>query len=303
MKVSIVIPNYNGRESLVENLPRVLTCGADEIIVIDDASTDGSVEEIERRYKDITVLRNKKNLGFSSTVDGGVEKASGDIIVLLNTDVSPRQDFLEPLITHFSDLKVFAVGCLDESPEDNKIILRGRGVGVWQRGFLVHQRGEVDKTDTLWVSGGSGAFRKDLWQKLGGFDPLYNPFYWEDIDLSYRALKAGYKTLFDPKSQVVHKHEEGIIKQNFSPFYINIITYRNQFFFVWKNIRDGNLILSHFCWLPYHLIKALFSFDWAFWLGFILAIIKLPQVISSRWKIRKLFVKSDKEIFSEFSHA
>lgn len=314
MNISIVIPNYNSAESLLKNLPQVLKTGADEIVIVDDGSTDGSLEQIknEKRgdrafgkrsllsLREIKIIENKKNLGFSSAVNRGVKEASGEIVVLLNTDVSPEQDFLKPLISHFADPQVFAVGCLDKSVEDGKVVLRGRGVGEWKRGFLVHRRGEIDKTDTLWVAGGSGAFRRNLWKKFGGFDPLYNPFYWEDIDLSYRAQKSGYKILFEPKSQVLHEHEQGVIRRNFSPFYIKTIAYRNQFFFVWKNITDINLLLNHILWLPYHLVRMLLFFDFAFWLGFTLAILNLPKVIRSRWQVCRLFVKNDKKIITSF---
>ena len=320
MKISVVIPNYNGREILAKNLPYVLTTEVDEVIVVDDGSTDGSLENIKYQISSfdklrmmpskveasnikytnqklkIKLIKNQKNLGFSSAVNKGIEAAGGEVVILLNTDVSPEPDFLKPLVVHFSDPMVFAVGCMDKSFEDGKVVLRGRGVGSWQRGFLVHERGEVDKTDTLWVSCGSGAFRKDLWLKLGGLDPLYSPFYWEDIDLSYRAQKAGYKVLFEPKSIVLHHHEEGVIKKIFSPFSIKKIAYRNQFFFVWKNITNRKMFISHLVWLPYHLLKALVRLDFPFILGFVQAFVKLPAVIRKRLEVKKFFVRKDNEV-------
>ncbi|MBI5465532.1 glycosyltransferase family 2 protein [Candidatus Gottesmanbacteria bacterium] len=289
MRVSIVVPNYNSGEALLKNLPEVLKTGADEVIVVDDDSTDNSVESIKYyvlsiKYgnKHIKILENKKNLGFSSTVNRGMEEAGGEIVVLLNTDVIPEKNFLDPLISHFSDPKVFAVGCLDKSLENGKIVLRGRGLAKWGRGFLIHWRGEVNKSDTFWVSCGSGAFRKSLWEDLGGLDPLYNPFYWEDIDLSYRAQKAGYKIFFEPKSVVTHRHEEGVIRQKFSPFYIKMIAHRNQFVFAWKHMNKWDLWFSHFFWLPYHFIRALFSFNLAFWLGFLLALVKILRILKKK---------------------
>lgn len=300
MKVSIVIPNYNSGEILLKNLPAVLKTGADEIVIVDDGSTDGSLEQIknEKRrdrafgersllsLREIKILENEKNLGFSSTVNRGVKAASGEIVVLLNTDVSPEPDFLDPLVRHFADPKVFAVGCLDKSIENGKIVLRGRGLAKWDRGFLIHWRGEVDKPDTFWVSCGSGAFRRSTWLNLGGLDEIYNPFYWEDIDLSYRAKKAGYKIFFEPKSVVVHQHGEGVIRQKFSPFYIKIIAYRNQFIFAWKHMDKWRLWFLHFFWLPYHFLKALFSFDLAFWLGFLLALVKVVTTALRRTVVK-----------------
>jgi len=125
MRVSIIIPNYNSRENLPKNLPYVLKAGADEVIVVDDASTDGSQKNVKcqmanGKSKVLRLIENKKNLGFSSTVNRGVKEATGDIVVLLNTDVTPEPGFLGPLVAHFSDPKVFAVGCMDSGLHGQK---------------------------------------------------------------------------------------------------------------------------------------------------------------------------------------
>ncbi|EKE15334.1 MAG: glycosyl transferase family protein, partial [uncultured bacterium] len=193
MKVSVVIPNYNGAELLERNLPKVIqVCKNCEIIVVDDASIDGSIKEIKNQiakikntYKKskIRLLQNEKNLGFASTVNRGVDEASGDLVVLLNTDVIPEKEFLQPSVKHFSNPQVFAVGFLQKCPENGKIIERGRGIGKFQQGFLIHARGAVSRKDTsevvpmrsgtpqtveeskktLWVSGGAGILRKSIW--------------------------------------------------------------------------------------------------------------------------------------------
>lgn len=305
MNISVVIPNYNGANLLRKNLPKVFgeledyKSGKIEIIVVDDASKDESIlvlEDFKKKYKNLKFIENKKNLGFSSTINNGVALAKGDIIVLLNTDVYPQKGFIYPLLEHFKDEDVFAVGCMDKSIEGDKVVLRGRGIGSWKRGFLVHKRGEIDKNNTLWVSGGSGAFRKDVWDKLDGLNELYNPFYWEDIDLSYRAQKAGYKVLFERESIVYHEHEKGAIKKTYSPFKIKTIAYRNQFIFVWSNATDFNLRAAHFLFLPYHFAAAIIRFDTAFFLGFFRAFILLPKVIEFNSKSHKQFSLKDREV-------
>ncbi|MBI2420762.1 MAG: glycosyltransferase [Candidatus Levybacteria bacterium] len=324
MKISIIIPNYNGAELLKKNLPKVFDAissykdGAIEVIIIDDYSTDNSLMEIQSFVKiqdenaktksqfrqggiKLKSIRNEKNLGFSSTINKGVREADGEIVVLLNTDVIPERTFLPPLLSHFKNDEVFAVGCMDKSIEEKKVVLRGRGVGAWKRGFLVHSRGEIGKANTLWVSGGSGAFRKSIWEKLGGFDSLYNPFYYEDIDLSYRAQKSGYKVLFESESPVIHEHEKGAIKSTYSRSQIRAIAYRNQFIFVWKNATDLDLQILHIFWLPYHFMKALINNDWMFFRGFINAFLLLPKIIASSFKSRKLFIKKDSEIIKSLS--
>lgn len=295
MNISVVIPNYNGENILGKNLQKVIEAVGDaEIIVVDDASQDDSIKILNSFKPRVKILKNEKNLGFSSTVNEGVRQARGEIIVLLNTDVIPEKDFLKPLVEHFKYKNIFAVGCMDKSIENGKIILRGRGVGKWKRGFLVHSRGEIDKRNTLWVNGGSGAFRKSIWEKLGGFSYFYNPFYWEDIDLSYRALKSGYEILFEPRSVVVHEHEKGAIKNKYSPNQIKTIAYKNQFIFVWRNATDFDLQLQHLFWLPYHFIKAILRNDLEFFRGFFNAFILLPKIIKFSLVEQKFFVNKDK---------
>ena len=157
-------------------------------------------------------------------------------------------------------------------------VLRGSGIGYWHQGFVLHSVGDLISTNTFWVSGGSGAFKSRIWNKLGGLDILFNPFYWEDIDLSYRAMKSGYKLIFEKNSVVIHEHEEGVIKSKFKPKNVQKIVYRNQFFFVWKNITDKKLLLSHLLWLPYHFLTAIVRKDWIFLQGFLLALLQLNRV-------------------------
>ena len=280
MSIDIVIPNYNGFSLLRENLPRIIeeiNEHEGSIIIVDDGSNKDEFESLSNFVKDknILLLRNERNSGFSSAVNRGMSKSNSDFVVLLNTDVLPEDNFLDAAIKDLlSDRNLFGIGFIDKSVEDGKTILRGRGLAKWKKGFLVHRRGEVDKTDTFWISGVSSIITRELFEKLSGFDSLYDPFYWEDIDLSYRARKSGYKIEFEPKSVVIHKHYEGSIKKYFSNFQINTIVYRNQFIFVWKNITDSNLLLSHLLWLPYHLLTSILRFDVPFLLGFLLAAAK-----------------------------
>lgn len=316
MNISIIIPNYNGEELLRKNLPKVVDAvkeykkGMIEIIIPDDASSDNSVEVIHAFIKSLknknivgkTITNTDRNKGgFSANVNRGVLLSTGEVLVFLNSDVVPHKGFLEPLLSHFADEKVFAVGCLDESIEADKTILRGRGVGKWQRGFLTHRLGSLEKTNTLWVSCGSGAFQASIYKKIGGLNNIYNPFYWEDLDLSYKAQKAGYKVLFEPKSKVIHEHSKGSIASNYKPFRIQKIVYRNMLFFVWLNITDPLFICSHLLWLPYYFIKTISKGDFAFIVGFFMAIKSLPAVLEEKRKVKKLFVLSDKEILSHFA--
>ncbi len=316
MTISIIIPNYNGEELLKKNLSQVIeVCeyyesksnNLVEVIVVDDRSTDESVKLlrsfVENNHSDMKVsfIEKEKNEGFASTVNIGVAKTVSDIVVLLNSDVNPEKDFLTFLIPHFTNEKVFAVACVDKSIENGRTVLKGRGIGKWEKGLLVHSAGELDKTNTLWASGGSSAFKRDLWNKLGGFDTLYNPFYWEDIDLSYRALKSGYTIIFEKKSKVRHFHEEGAIKSKYSGFQIQCIAYRNQFIFAWKNATDLELRLHQIFWFPYHIVYGFLRFDIPFFLGLFQFLSRLTEISKKRKDFQKLFVKKDKEVVSNFN--
>lgn len=308
MTVDIIIPNYNGSHLIKKNIKSVLTSldGYEgKLIIVDDGSfladEHALYELIENMRKSsvrkIEYIKHSSNKGFSSAVNTGVKASSADFVVLLNTDVVPEENFLEtPLKKLRENDRLFAVGCMDKSIENGKTILRGRGVAKWSKGLLQHERGEIDKSDTFWVSGGSSVFRREIYNSLNGMDEIYNPFYWEDIDLSFRAQKAGYEILFDSNSVVTHMHEEGSIKKNFKKDTVTFTAYRNQFIFVWKNITDNKFLLSHILFLPAHFFWALRRGDINFFKGFCLALMKLPAIINKRQKQKKYYRVSDKEI-------
>jgi len=300
IKVSIVIPNYNGRQLLEKNLPKVIAaCQNCELILVDDASTDDSISflnSFKKQFDNLRVIRKNKNEGFSSTINLGVKNAKGKLVVLLNSDVVPHKDFLKFALPHFEDADVFAVGLHDLSHEkDASTISRGRGVGKFIRGYLMHRPGKIITAESLWASCGSGVFRKDIWEQIGGLDTIYNPAYGEDWDLGYRAWKMGYKIIFEKEAIVDHFHEQGALRKRYTSFYRRAITFRNQNIFVLKNITDKKFLLEYLLFLPYHLVyKAIRRLDFAFWYGFLLFLVKIPGIKMPR------FIKTDKEIIDKF---
>ncbi len=306
--ISIVIPNWNGAALLAKNLPAVLTAAGPEteVIVVDDGSRDNSrevVRELAGRFENLKLIVQKKNSGFSSAVNAGVSKARGEIVVLLNTDVRPENNFLQYLPADFGDDRIFAVGFLDRSYEKGRIVERGRAVGRFARGFLMHNLGEIKPGVSLWANGGSGAFHRRKWQDLGGLDTILDPFYGEDLDLGYRAWKSGYRIIFDPRIVVGHFHEEGPIRGHFSPFYRRAVAFRNQNIIVWKDITDPGYIFNYFYWLPFHLLRAILRGDGAMVYGLILAIFKIPQAFRRRLQTGKKFILSDREVGKYFAFA
>ncbi len=246
MPVSIIIPNYNGEQILTDTLVRVVQAaesypGESEIIVVDDASQDSSVQLIRKDFSDINLIRHDINKGFAESVHSGIESSNNPIIILLNSDVRPDRNFLVPLIRWFSRDDIFSVSPLiyDQYGKPLRVswnlpkIVRGEiRKRDWnlEDGLRLVRRGRVLKS--LYASGGSVAFRKEMFLQLHGFHPIYKPFYYEDRDLGTRAWKRGWQTIFEPESTVVHDHYGSTIKRFFSATRIKVIKRRNRFYYI-----------------------------------------------------------------------
>ncbi len=290
MKVSIVIPNWNGAEKLRRHLPAVLKVkGVTEVIVSDDASTDNSLQVLSEEYSEVKVFKRQKNGGFSVNVNFGVSHAIGDLIFLLNSDASPEEDSLQKVLHHFENERVFSVGCN----------VGGTWVWAkWDNGFFWHNQasdkgGKVH--ETLWASGGSGVFRKSMWDQLGGFDELFSPFYEEDLDLGYRARKRGFINIFEPESRVEHYKEKGVISLNFSQTVISKTAQRNQLLFIWKNITDPDMTREH----RNALVKMLL-FHPKYWEIFLAARKRWPELEKKRIVELAKETVSDREILEKY---
>lgn len=285
MKFSIVIPNWNGLDLLKKNLKKVLAVGADEVIISDDNSRDGSLEYLKEKHPKLKVISHRR-LGFAGNVNRGVEVAKHKIIILLNLDVIPQKDLLKFLKEDFQEPTVFAVSF----NEVNKPKFSWTK-GYFLKGYIIYASGRKTKTphQTFWVSGGSGAFRKSMWERLGGFDESFK-FYWEDIDVCYRAQKRGWKCLWDPRAKVIHEHETTFKKLRKS--YVSLIQERNQLLFIWKNLTDSKLITKHIAGIFYRLknpgyLKVVLA-----------ALLKLPSIIPKRLKEQEEAIISDRKILN-----
>lgn len=243
---SILIPSYNGLELLKKHLPDVIehSTNLTRLIVVDNGSSDGTFEYLTAKYPDIILcIRNEKNLFFPIAVNQGFRKAKTDLVVLLNNDVHSQKGYLAPALNHFDNENIFAVTLNETTSSWPMVSFKGK---------LNFTRGE-DKSKarySCWASGGSAIFRKSIWDKLGGFDEIYSPGYWEDIDIGYRAWKSGYTIIWEPNSRVVHEHESTFNKLDQRS--LNLIKQRNELIFNWKNITDPVMRREHFIYLFRH---------------------------------------------------
>ena len=309
--ISIIIPNWNGRPLLESNLPFLLDALSPyqretEVIVVDDGSTDGSVEFLISSYPHLTVLSSSKNEGFARACNKGVRSSKNEIVYLLNNDIVVSKNFLEPLWPYFEYNDVFAVSSVAGPP--NTDVSLGALVPTahvqFKYGiFWYYYKAIINTKEPISVffsTGGHSAFDKKKFLALGGFDTLYHPFYWEDIDISYRAWKRGWRSLYEPKSRVIHNNQT-TIGASFRKGFIQNIHWRNRFLFTWKNLDDIMLWCRHLSLLPFELaLLPVFGYGY-FSRGFFMALKKLPDVLKSR-KTRGKSAWTDKDILDIFKN-
>lgn len=296
--ISIVIPTWNGKELLKRNLPSLIEAikyyGEEyEIILVDDASTDGSSDFISRTYPFIKVTRSEKRQGFPVSANRGVMESKHALVLLLNTDMSVDRDFLSPLLHYFDDDTTFAVSSTTLAPSGGN--LTRAHVMEFKYGFLREVYIPDDRPSFAFgASGGHALFSREKFIQLGGFDDIYSPFYYEDADLSYRAWKRGYRIYYEPRSIVYHKHQATIGKA-FSKSYIRFISNRNKLIFLWGNLTDSNFLLQHFLFLPFYLLGNIARNPLLF-LSFLAALKKLPSILIARKKEKRFILFGDKSV-------
>jgi GT2 family glycosyltransferase len=251
---SIVIPNWNGRDLLEKYLPSVIAAAGqnpeNEIIVVDNGSSDGSADFIRTHFPNVRLVALPENLGFGGGSNAGFRVARNDIVVLLNSDMRVEPGFLAPLLAVFADSDIFAVSCQIYLTDPTKRREEtGLTEGWWDNGGLQVSHREDGKVlspfPCFYAGGGSSAFDRRKFLELGGFDELLAPFYLEDTDLGYLAWKRGWKVLYQPASVVYHEHR-GTIGRKFDPRYIDSILKKNYLLFTWKNIHDWPRLVSSF---------------------------------------------------------
>jgi len=213
--ISVVIPNYNGRHLLEQNLPSVYealnnTKTDFEIIITDDCSTDSSVAFIRQNYPLVRLIINDKNQGFSVSCNKGIALAEKDLILLLNTDIELNKDYFENQFKYFDLPDTFGVmskiiGAKNGETQDTARFLKYSGFKIKANNFY-HLENEDFLTPTAYLSGANALIDTKKLKGIGGFDEIFSPFYCEDFELGLRAWRLGWKCYYDPKSYCIHDH-------------------------------------------------------------------------------------------------
>jgi GT2 family glycosyltransferase len=211
---SVIIPVWNGADDLPACLDALLAqTGVDfEVIVVDNASTDGSADLVAARYPHVRLLRQEINLGFGGGCNAGLAQAQADVLVLLNQDTEVRPGWLAALVDALAaDTTIGIVGSKALYPggtiqhAGGQVDIQGNGSHL---GHRQPDHGQFDQhAEVDYVTGASLALRRDLYTAIDGFDEGFGLAYCEDVDLCLRARAAGWRVVYVPDSVLTHKEE------------------------------------------------------------------------------------------------
>jgi GT2 family glycosyltransferase len=294
MEVNIIILNYNGRGLLEKYLPAAIEASENSthkccVTVLDNNSNDGSTEYVKNNFPTVRIYRAKENKVYCSFNELAIS-SSEDIIIVLNNDMRLDKNFIDPLIRHFEqDNNVFFVASHGD-----------RSIACFQNGILQPLLG-YDGYDELLdnpgyaFSAGIGAFDRKKFVQLEGFDELYLPGRFEDVDLCFRGWKAGYKGIYEPQSLQYHEGAASFNKK-YTSHQISALVFRNEIIFTIKNITDIFFFLKFIPFLflraswylvtgRFYMLKAMFE-----------ASRRLNIALSARRKAKKHFKLTDRKV-------
>lgn len=236
MDLSIIIVNYNVKEfiqNLLESIKSASKMISTEVIIVDNASDDGSIELIRQKYPWVKLIVNSRNLGFSKANNLGLKEATGKYLLLLNPDTLVKEDTFEKMIGFFEATPDAGMaGCKLLNTDGTLQLACRRGFpGPWASFtkvtglstlfpksplFARYNLTYLDENKTYAVDAISGAFmmfRREVYEKTGGLDETFF-MYGEDLDLCYRVNKSGYKVYYVHSTEIIHYKGESTKRSN-----------------------------------------------------------------------------------------
>ncbi len=299
MKLSVIVPSYNGGAILAEHLPELCSqvaalVGGAEVLVVDDASNDpdDSTEAlVTAQGPTARLLRQPENLGFAGSSNHGAEQARGELLLFLNNDMHPEPGCLATLVREFEEENgLFALSPvilnLEEGfPESTNRMLFRRG--VFDLHFPGRHGAEAPAADEhrplAYACGGAMICRRDRFLELGAFPEIHAPFYWEDADLGWRARRAGHEILETGSARVLHDHSR-TIGALYTRSQVRRIYERNRLLFTWIHLAGPSAWLRHLALFLPRWLLALFRAHPAAVAPFT-ALARLPQVAAERKRL------------------
>ncbi|MBQ6770685.1 MAG: glycosyltransferase family 2 protein [Bacteroidales bacterium] len=259
-KVAVVILNYNGKPFLERFLPNVIeSCDSDwvEVIVADNASTDGSVDFMRERFPAIRLIVNGSNGGFATGYNQALQQVEAQYYVLLNSDIEVTRGWIEPVIQlmesdpqiaacqpkilsyHHKERFEYAGACGGFIDKYGYPFCRGR---MFQH--LEEDKGQYDAPmEVFWATGACMFVRAGLYHQIGGLDDSFFA-HMEEIDLCWRLKNAGYRVFCCPQSAVYHIGGGTLPKNSPRKTYLN---FRNNLSLLVKNLPSDRVFPVIFC--------------------------------------------------------
>ncbi|MFZ5366155.1 MAG: glycosyltransferase family 2 protein [Patescibacteria group bacterium] len=286
-KVSLLILSWNTKNLLRDCLASLrLSKFQPEIIVVDNASTDSSLEMVQKEFPEVKLIKNKINLGFAKGNNQAFRQAQGEVIMLLNSDTLVQKGAIEKLATSLMNQseEIAAVSPLllneDGSVQRDPCYLKFpsplfaifyynkffKNLALRLFPFVLFSALKFEKplqVDQLPAA--AMMIRKKVWEKVGGFDENF-PIYFNDVDLCFRLKKLGYKLMLIPDAKIIHfgrKSIEPVIrKEGIEKFYFlnfsSLFLFCEKNYSVWKTWLIKIIVFFHlFSTLKFNLIKQL----------------------------------------------
>lgn len=304
----ILVLNYNGRALMAECLPSIVEAAAASrrkvtVTVIDNRSADDSVAFLRREFPSVHVHEAPENRILCSYNDA-LRLFTEPVVILLNNDIKVDRAFIDPLIDLFEkDDELFAAGskCLDFNGlgfQGEKSIGGLRWGMFWTNSRYPGYRQDIDKRSWT-VQVALGAFDREKFVELGGYDDLFLPGTWEDTDLCLRAYRRGWHCVYEPTSVIYHKGQVTFHRE-FGKKGSAELSDRNSFLFLWKNFAGTPAMAQHWFFLPARLVACLLLGRTEFVTGFIKAL-KMRPLAVSRIPTAAVRARSDREVLSIFA--
>ena len=246
MKLAIVILNWNGKTLLETFLPSVVEHSkGHDIYVVDNASTDTSVQFLESKYPSVNCVKLSQNLGYAAGYNESLKQINADIYCLLNSDIEVTKNWLEPIIDVFqtqANTQIVQPKILDYHKK-NYFEYAGAGGGFIDQLGYPYCRGRIfnsieedkgqydDRTEIFWASGACLFIRASAFKSLEGFDSKFFA-HMEEIDLCWRAKNKGYQIEYTGASSVYHVGGATLHDSSPKKTYLN---FRNSLFTLVKN--------------------------------------------------------------------
>jgi GT2 family glycosyltransferase len=298
IRCSVLVLNFELRDVLLDCLASLQRAAGpnDEIILVDNASTDDSVAAVRAAFPDVRVVENASNR-YIFGLNDGLAVARGRYVAFCNNDMTVEDDFIEAMVACFDADDVFAACARIVQPDGRD--QGSRTAGIWKHGLLFYE--PLAHADTMtscfFAVGGQSLFRRDLLVGLGSIDELLWPMYHEDIELSYRAWKAGLRILYAPDA-VCHHLGSQTSARVFTRIELRSFVRQNELLTVWKNVDDPVMLLQHVAWLGPRLALALLRRDRATLAGFGSALRRLPRAVGARSGARRTARRSDRDVLA-----